>query len=148
MNRIVFDVTSSKKNKFCINRTFSNPPKSACNRSRRSCDHPRTQLWWNKSRFDTCKQQKSPQIVDTHYLYQFLNPLTRLENAHFRLFRIIKETDSMTDKVKADLTEEICVIIRGKIAKAVETTAITTVMISKTSVADIKQNSIDFYCAR
>lgn len=54
----------------------------------------------------------------------------------------------MMDKVKADLREEICVIIRGKIAKAVVATAITTVMISKTSVAAIKQISIDFFCAK
>lgn len=62
----------------------------------------------------------------------------------------------MMDKVKADLREEICVIIRGKIAKAVVVVVATatTVTISKTSVVAIKQISIDFinyktiFCAK
>lgn len=44
----------------------------------------------------------------------------------------------MMDKVKADLKEEICVIMCGKIAKAVAT-EITTVTISRISVVDTKK---------
>lgn len=52
----------------------------------------------------------------------------------------------MMDKVKADLKEEICVIIRGKIAQAVVVvaTAITNGKISKISVADTNCAKIFF----
>lgn len=53
----------------------------------------------------------------------------------------------MMDKVKADLKEEICVIIRGKIAQVVAT-AIITVKSSKISAVATKKISIDSDCAK